>query len=44
MVAKRKIKDAESVGNIDAKLSAAEQRKEELDAEIQKVKSEKEPI
>ena len=34
MVAKRKVKDAEPAGNIEGRLAAAEQRKEELDTEI----------
>lgn len=31
LVAKRKVKDAEPAGNIEGRLAAAEQRKEELD-------------
>lgn len=43
-LAKRKVKDAEPAGNIEGKLASAEQRKEELDAQISKAKAEKEPL
>lgn len=41
---KRKMKDAETVGNIEYKIEKAEQRKEELDHEIERLREEKEPL
>lgn len=41
---KRKIREAESSGNIEIKLEKCELRKEELDDEIAQLKEEKEPI
>jgi hypothetical protein len=35
---KRKVNDAESVGNIEFKIEKAHERKEELDHEIEKLK------
>lgn len=44
MLLKRKIREAESSGNIEIKLEQAEDLKEELDEQISKIKAEKEPI
>lgn len=44
MVLKRKIREAESSGNIEIKLEQAEDLKEELDELINKIKTEKDPI
>lgn len=41
---RRRIKDAESAGNIEAKLDKAEQRKGELNLEIEQLKEEKKPL
>lgn len=41
---KRKIKEAESSGNIEIKLEEAEDRKDELDDRIDKIKAQKEPL
>jgi hypothetical protein len=41
MLLNRKIREAESSGNIEIKLEQAEDRKEELDELIEKVKAEK---
>jgi hypothetical protein len=38
MLLKRKIKDAESVGNIEFKIAKAQEKKIELDHEIEQVK------
>ena len=44
MTLKRKIKDAESSGNVEIKLEQAEDLKDELDDIIDKIKKEKDPI
>jgi chromosome segregation ATPase len=44
MLLKRKIREAESSGNIEFKLEQCEERKDELDEEIEKIKKNKEPI
>lgn len=41
---KRVVNDAESSENLETKLLRAEDRKEELDDEIQQIKIEKEPL
>lgn len=41
---KRKIKEAESSGNIEIRLEQAEDLKDELDELIEKIKSQKEPL
>lgn len=38
---KRKIKDAESVGNIEVRIALAEEKKTKLNQEIESVKAEK---
>lgn len=43
-ILKRKIREAESSGNIELKLQKCELRKEELDDEIADIKKEKDPI
>lgn len=44
MLLKRKIKDAESSGNLELKLEQAEDLKDELDDIIDKIKKEKDPL
>lgn len=44
MMLKRKIKDAESSGNIEIKLEQAEDLKEELDEKIDSIKTQKNPL
>lgn len=44
MLIKRKFKDAESVGNIEVKIAHAEERKTQLNQEIDSVKAQKEPL
>ena len=44
MLLKRKIKDAESSGNLESKLEQAEDLKYELDDLIDKIKKEKQPL
>ena len=44
MMLKRKIKDAESSGNIEMKLEEAEDLKEELDEKIDSIKKQKDPL
>lgn len=44
MLLKRKIREAESSGNIEFKLEQCEQRKDQLDDEIEKLKKEKDPV
>lgn len=41
---KRNMKEAESSGNIEIKLEEAEDRKDELDDRIDKIKAQKEPL
>lgn len=41
---KRKVREAESTGNIEFKLEQCEERKEQLDEEIAAIKKEKDPI
>ena len=44
MLTKRKLRDAESVGNIEVRIAKAEQRKAELDQDIEKIKADKDPL
>jgi len=44
MLLKRKLREAESSGNIEGKLEHCEDRKDELDEEISKIKSQKDPL
>ena len=44
MMIKRKIREAESSGNIEIRLEQAEDLKEELDEQIDRIKKEKDPI
>jgi hypothetical protein len=44
MLLKRKVREAESTGNIECKLEQCEERKEQLDEEIDAIKKEKDPI
>lgn len=44
MLLKRKLREAESSGNIEFKLEQCEERKDQLDEEIEKVKKDKDPI
>ena len=41
---KRKLKNAESSGNIEIKLEKCEMREDELNEEIEEIKKEKDPI
>lgn len=44
MLLKRKIKEAESSGNIEIKLEQAEDLKDELDEKINNIKKQKDPL
>ena len=44
MLLKRKVKDAESSGNIEIKLEQAEDLKDELDEKIDSIKQQKAPL
>lgn len=44
MLLKRKLREAESSGNIEFKLEQCEERKDQLDDEIAAIKKEKDPI
>ena len=44
MMLKRKIKEAESSGNIEIKLEQAEDLKDELDEKIDSIKQQKTPL
>jgi uncharacterized coiled-coil DUF342 family protein len=44
MLLKRKVREAESSGNIEYKLEQCEERKDQLDDEITAIKKEKDPI
>lgn len=44
MILKRKIREAESSGNIEIRLEQAEDLKDELDEQIDRIKKEKDPI
>ena len=44
MLLKRKVKDAESSGNIEIKLEQAEDLKDELDEKIDSIKQQKTPL
>ncbi len=44
MLLKRKLREAESSGNIEEKLEHCEDRKDDLDEEISKIKTQKDPL
>lgn len=44
MLLKREIRKAEATGNIEIKLEQAEELKDQLDEEIDRIKKEKDPI